>query len=473
MKKDLITKLGSVLLALLLFTALPLSAGAKSVRETSGQTGDCTWTFDEATATLTVSGQGEMINYHHSSPWCGLHVQKAVIEPGVTRVGSRAFFGCGELTDITLPDSLTEIGNYAFGDCTGLTNVTLPNSVKSILYGAFRGCSGLTEFVFPKSVTFLDWYVFKDCTGLKHITIPDNVTGIIGEGAFFRCSGLESVTIGKNITTIKEDAFAGCTNLKSAAVPKNVTAIYNHAFYKCPHLTMIGTLDSKAYEHAKKRDIPFAEKKAGNAGDTGECRWLFDNNSGVLTISGNGKTGHYDYAPCPWQSLPFKKVILAKGVTGIGSEAFKNCAALTDVVISDTVTEIGQDAFSGCAKLENAGILDSVTDIGQNAFDGCTALTITGIWGSTANGYAEQNGISFKPMQHLRGDLDGDARVTGADTGLFNRYVSGWRGYESRIQSQTAADVNSDGKVNGADAGLLSRYVSDWQGYDSYFVPVG
>ena len=58
----------------------------------------------------------------------------------VTIIESRAFYGCTDLTSITLPEGLTSIGDDAFTRCSGLTSITLPDGLSSIGNYAFSLC---------------------------------------------------------------------------------------------------------------------------------------------------------------------------------------------------------------------------------------------------------------------------------------------------------------------------------------------
>lgn len=58
----------------------------------------------------------------------------------VTSIGNKAFYECGDLTSIYIPNSVTDIADNAFQDCSGLTSVAIPNSVTSIGNHAFYKC---------------------------------------------------------------------------------------------------------------------------------------------------------------------------------------------------------------------------------------------------------------------------------------------------------------------------------------------
>ncbi len=62
-------------------------------------------------------------------------------------------------------------------------------------------------------------------------------------------------------------------------------------------------------------------------------------------------------------------------VTGIGSNAFRECNGLKSITIGDNVTDINGYAFYNCFNLESVTLGNSVRMIDNFAFFGCTALT--------------------------------------------------------------------------------------------------
>lgn len=60
----------------------------------------------------------------------------------------------------------------------------------------------------------------------------------------------------------------------------------------------------------------------------------------------------------------------------------------------------------------------------------------------------------------LLGDVNGDGSITGADTNLIFRYVSGV--FDFTDEQIAAADINGDGSVTGTDTNLVFRFVSNY-----------
>ena len=73
---------------------------------------------------------------------------------GLTSIGYQAFYGCGNLVGIVIPDSVTSIGSEAFYQCYNLSSVTIGRGVTYIGSYAFY-LSGLTSATFKDTTT---WY---------------------------------------------------------------------------------------------------------------------------------------------------------------------------------------------------------------------------------------------------------------------------------------------------------------------------
>ena len=349
---------------LFLLTLLPMMASADDSGYCGANGRNLTWTYDEATKTLTISGTGQMASYYYDiSPWSDFRasIKNIIIKDGVTSIGEDAFHGCKGLTSVTIPNSVTNIEMLAFYLCKGLTSVTIPNSVTSIGSDAFGWCTSLTSVTIPNSVTSIGVAVFSGCTGLTSIevesdnrfydsrnncnaiietatgkliqgcnstVIPDDVTSI-GDGAFASCSGLTSINIPNSVTSIGGYAFDGCSGLTSVTIPNSVTSIGNDAFSYCSGLTTVTIPNSVTY------------------------------------------IGSDAFGWC----TSLTSVTIPNSVTEISNYAFADCRALTSIIIPNSVTYIGRNAFNSCRSLTSVTIGNSVTKIDYEAFFDCSSLT--------------------------------------------------------------------------------------------------
>ena len=188
------------------------------------------YAFDNASATYAI------IDYIGSAT--EVVIPSTYQDMPVTSVGNYAFYRCGALTSVTIPDSITSIGNYAFGYCAELTTITIPNSVTSIGDYAFYSCTGLQNVAIPESVSIIGDSAFRNCDSLTSITLPESVVSI-GAYAFQACDGLTSVTIPDGVTNIGAYAFAGCWNLMHVSLGTDVNSIGEGAFISSHHLRTI------------------------------------------------------------------------------------------------------------------------------------------------------------------------------------------------------------------------------------------
>jgi hypothetical protein len=230
---------------------------------------------------------------------CG-NITSITIPNSVTTIGKGAFSECSSLASVIIPNSVTIIEAFVFSDCSSLASITIPNSVTSIGESAFERCHSLSSITIPNSVTSIGQYAFY-CSSLASITIPNSVTSI-GQKAFQYCSHLASITIQDGVTNIWEDAFPNCTNLLSVTIPNSVTSIEGGAFSNCTSLTSV--------------DIP----------------------NSVTSIEGGA---FYD---CPLESIT-----IPNSVTNIGSNAFGHFSyyKMKHLTIPSSVTNVDTNWYSG------------------------------------------------------------------------------------------------------------------------------
>ena len=145
MKKRILAML---LAAMLMVSLLPVSAFATDA--TSGTCGEnVTWSFDEASGTLTISGEGWMYDlfayeYH---PWYSYRdkIKAVVIEDGITRIGNYTFKGLDELETVLIPNTVTEVGAGAFYDCSKIVELNIPASLVQLDANAFEYATVLNK----------------------------------------------------------------------------------------------------------------------------------------------------------------------------------------------------------------------------------------------------------------------------------------------------------------------------------------
>ena len=192
--------------------------------------------IDSSVESMTIHEQTRIIG---SSAFDGCaNLSDLAIPKGVTSIGDYAFYFCERLKSIVIPQGVTSIGRATFADCVNLADVTIPNSVTSIGTHAFADCDSLTEITIPDGVTSIGEQAFGQCEKLATVHIPASVT-TIGTGAFRMCNNLHSITIPEGVTTIGDNTFEGCSSLSEITIPNGVTSIGYGAFCWCIGLTEI------------------------------------------------------------------------------------------------------------------------------------------------------------------------------------------------------------------------------------------
>lgn len=194
--------------------------------------------------------------------------------------------------------------------------------------------------------------------------------------------GIETAIVGEGVTTLYSNAFKGCQSMSGLLLPETLTQIGNSAFYACTSL--------------QKLRIPESVTKIGS-GAFSYCTELEQ-----ITLSSSLKEIKQDtFEMCN----ALKTLTIPDSVTTIGTNAFRNCSDLTSVIIPANVEVVEELAFNVCGSLNMVLLLNPETEIGTMAF-GYRYYSSTnqgkhgnpnicGYAGSTAQAYAEENGLPF------------------------------------------------------------------------------
>jgi len=301
----------------MLLSALPLTIKAQ----------DYTCTTNNGAITITgYTGPGGLV-----------HIPDTISGLPVNTIGSDAFYGCTNLTGVTIPNSVTQIAEMAFLGCTGLSNVTVPNNVASIGALAFAFCPGLTSVTVLSSSPNLGDYAFASCTNLTAIYFAGHAP-VPGAGVFY-----------------------GDNNATVCYVP--------HTYGWGP--TFAGR--------------PTALWDPQNQG------YIYELNDDTITITRYTGPGGDVVIPATIVRLP---------VVSIGHSAFFRCSSLGSVTIPNTVISIGETAFAWCSSLTNVTLPSSVINLQAGVFVGCTSLSAIPV-DTANPVYSSLNGVLFNKSQTI------------------------------------------------------------------------
>ena len=355
----------------------------------------------------------------------------------IYKVDYKAFDSCYSLRMINLPNAIT-IDNNAFHDCRSLSSIVL-NDHAYICYSAFSGCyslghlfkcSGNGNYAGYTSENPVDeWYVESDnnallnavtCVGNQNdylFEFNDVSCGVNGSLSFQcgLCNHSDNLSIESALTheyqmvsvispTCTEGGYtvyrcSRCGNAyhgdeteatghnyisTSTVAPTCTTKGYT--VYRCQTCgnEYNGNYVSATGHHYVDGECEYCGEVDPSAviitGTTGDCNWSFNESTGTLIISGNGKMGNYSSSnSAPWRNYTVKSVVIENGVTNIGLYSFGYCKNLINVTIPDSVTSIGASAFNNCSGLKSITLPDTVISLGSYAFNSCTSLTSVNI----------------------------------------------------------------------------------------------
>lgn len=289
---------------------------------------DVTWSFDDVSGVLTISGIGAMKDYASSSepPWNAYvsDITKVVVGSGVTSIGDRAFINCSRIESVEMASVIT-IGEYAFQSCSNPLFYTIE---------------------FPASLTS------------------------IGNAAFANCTHISSITF-KSVPTIADNAFSGAGTYSSGVVYIAPSALDSFKdMLKINGSTISAVAASGTWYYSL---VSVSSTTAGGVCGA-NATWELDFPTGDMTIDGTGAMTDFESGLTPWNAYKssISAVTIGSGITSVGSNSFKGTSV--NSVAMPGVTSIGAYAFKDCFSLTTVS-MPKVEVIEKEGFYRCNSLT--------------------------------------------------------------------------------------------------
>lgn len=269
--------------------------------------------------TLTNSGY-DSISYNTAL--------KSISLPDNLVMGYQMLQECTSLEEVILPRNLKTIPSNLFYGCTNLKQIDIPESVNKLDPYAFCKC-GLTSLTIPEKVTSLPQWMCNSCNELKHVTLHTGITGI-GEGAFALCKSLSAIVyegtetenfslkFHEGLTTLGDLVFDGCELFTSVYIPSTLTDIGKGCF-GIKELSSITVSPSN----------PTYETRDGFNG-------IIEKATDILIAGCSNATAVPEsvtqIGPYAYYKIPISSIDLHEGITTIGDHAFYACNSLQTII---------------------------------------------------------------------------------------------------------------------------------------------
>lgn len=287
--------------------------------------------------------------------WCTA-LKQVTLGKNVKNISAHAFLNCDSLEYIVIPDTVSVIEEYAFSECEAMKSATLGNGIREIHDYAFFNCKALEKIELADGIESIGICAFAGCEKISSVKIPDSCRTLSPQ-AFQKCYALAEVVLGDGLVTVGEEAFAEtkiyedaqgifCIDgwaiqakdkeIKSIVLPSGVYGIAVGAFYECAaiedvQLTGIKYINRLAFGYCKSIQTAFFDNSLIEIGDQAfyGCELLRKTVLGQSLV----RIGAYAFANCKRLANTKEAIDLPNTLTSIGSSAFKNTLAYTNVTV--------------------------------------------------------------------------------------------------------------------------------------------
>ncbi len=361
---------------------------------------------------------------------------------GVTSLGDRAFADCG-LTALVLPDNVTELGREAFRNNPKIASIAFGAGIVSVSEGAFAVNDAIERLTVPKTVATIGAEAFADWSRLTTLTVSGNTLASIGSKAFANAVLLADV-YAEPVTApaLSNDSFSGAgtsvTGPKTFHVASTeayaswAAAAVGYAFEPLgPDYLSEGVYYRTSADAKWSSQLPetFTALFVKTAGDN-TVMTAAQLTTLAAAVKALSAPAALDFSETVYAATTFPAtfksnanladIVLPKNVTATASgafsatgltsvtvradiayasQAFSNCASLTQAVVEPGVKTIADNMFQNTG-ITSLKLPDSVTTIGNNAFNGCSSLAAVDLGEGvvTVSSYAFQKCAALTEM---------------------------------------------------------------------------
>lgn len=350
----------------------------------------------------------------------------------VNSISSKAF-ASSKISSVSIPQEITAIGDNAFYGCNNLTSVTVewpePLAINSTCFSnASNATLNVPKDCYEAYTEAENWCNFKSIVEPAHTNGDSFIASITAGG---------EATDAVFVVIDAEKKYASVGNGEEPAI-----ADYTSGLVVVP--STVKGYDGRTYQVKQISDAAFFD-----------CYELTSIGlpSGITAI---GRASFYDCAGLTSFTIP-------STVTSLGDEAFTSCYNLTSINIPASVTSIGEAAFYGCSKLNSVTVnWSEPIAIDNECFTNAKNATLNVPKGSYESYASAENWKNFKTIKepaHVVGDtFVGYVMVDGVKTNArykvtnaTNKYVNIGNGEECAISDFTSGNVVVPSSVTGYD----------------------